>query len=411
MARPFSLRTMPLIVACGNNWAANARGSCGTATCRCTSGSSIWRPRRRSIMGGVPGTQPSATDAAIARQSALTQVQGAQAPPAVDSRTIPSFASSGRTSAAYPGGNVSAETSRPGSSSAAATAPDNWLGGDGTHGYGPNGHERAKPPEILDSQRDAAAEGTADSPITWLFEPESFTPLAKLAHGTYYPIFTDHIGTPLLMQTRSGYDVWEADTGVWGELRQTRGVPTACPFRFPGQYEDEETGLYYNRFRYYDPDAGAYITQDPIGLLGGLALYGYVQDPTTWVDPLGLSGIGGCGDASGGGAKFIVGPNGTAVHRSQAEMVESIQGAGARRVGPTTNTTESGTIYQMDTPGGPMEVRVMEGRAGGGPFQDRRTVVTRPGTKEYVNPNGTRIEGAVPKAERKRIGHIHGQSP
>ena len=45
-----------------------------------------------------------------------------------------------------------------------------------------------------------------------------------------------------------------------------------------GQYEDEETGLYYNRFRYYDPSTGAYISQDPIGLAGGSRLYGYVHD-------------------------------------------------------------------------------------------------------------------------------------
>ena len=64
---------------------------------------------------------------------------------------------------------------------------------------------------------------------------------------------------------------------------------TACPWRYPGQYEDSETGLYYNRFRYYDPEAGRYISPDPIGLLGGLNLYGYVHDPLGWIDPLGLN--------------------------------------------------------------------------------------------------------------------------
>jgi len=51
-----------------------------------------------------------------------------------------------------------------------------------------------------------------------------------------------------------------------------------------------ETGLYYNRFRYYDPNLGQYISQDPIGLAGGNpTLYGYVGDTNTWIDPLGLS--------------------------------------------------------------------------------------------------------------------------
>ena len=57
-----------------------------------------------------------------------------------------------------------------------------------------------------------------------------------------------------------------------------------------GQYEDVELGeLYYNRFRYYDSGSGTYISQDPIGLSGGLALYGYVHDSNSWVDVFGLS--------------------------------------------------------------------------------------------------------------------------
>jgi filamentous hemagglutinin len=63
-----------------------------------------------------------------------------------------------------------------------------------------------------------------------------------------------------------------------------------CPFRYQGQYEDEETGLYYNRFRYYDPDTGNYISQDPIGLAGGNpTIYGYVSDTNNWIDILGLT--------------------------------------------------------------------------------------------------------------------------
>jgi RHS repeat-associated protein len=67
------------------------------------------------------------------------------------------------------------------------------------------------------------------------------------------------------------------------------GEKAACPFRWPGQYEDDETGLYYNRFRYYDPQAGEYVSQDPIRLGGGLRLHGYVADPLHGFDGLGLS--------------------------------------------------------------------------------------------------------------------------
>jgi RHS repeat-associated protein len=59
-------------------------------------------------------------------------------------------------------------------------------------------------------------------------------------------------------------------------------------FRYQGMYEDAETGLYYNRFRYYDCDTGSYISQDPIGLNGGLSLYSYVHNPNYWVDVFGL---------------------------------------------------------------------------------------------------------------------------
>uniref|UniRef100_UPI002B1DA48D RHS repeat-associated core domain-containing protein n=1 Tax=Pseudomonas glycinae TaxID=1785145 RepID=UPI002B1DA48D len=61
------------------------------------------------------------------------------------------------------------------------------------------------------------------------------------------------------------------------------------PLRFQGQYFDEESGLHYNRHRYYDPDVGRYLTPDPVKLAGGLNQYRYVPNPTGWVDPLGLS--------------------------------------------------------------------------------------------------------------------------
>lgn len=63
----------------------------------------------------------------------------------------------------------------------------------------------------------------------------------------------------------------------------------SCNLRFAGQYADEESGLHYNRHRYYDTETGQYLSPDPIGLLGGLNPYGYVANPLRWVDPLGLA--------------------------------------------------------------------------------------------------------------------------
>ena len=134
----------------------------------------------------------------------------------------------------------------------------------------------------------AASLGVAEMPITWLFEPGSFAPLAKLVDGQAFAIVTDYLGTPQAMFDSAGREVWGADVDAYGELRNLRGEKQACPFRWPGQYEDAETGLYYNRFRYYLAEQGQYISQDPIGLLGGSALYGYVQNPIDGSDPLGL---------------------------------------------------------------------------------------------------------------------------
>ncbi|MCP9270521.1 DUF3990 domain-containing protein, partial [Xenorhabdus sp. XENO-1] len=62
-----------------------------------------------------------------------------------------------------------------------------------------------------------------------------------------------------------------------------------CNLRFMGQYADAETGLYYNRFRYYDHETGQYLTPDPLNLGGGFNPYGYVHNPVRFVDPFGLT--------------------------------------------------------------------------------------------------------------------------
>lgn len=65
------------------------------------------------------------------------------------------------------------------------------------------------------------------------------------------------------------------------------------PIRFQGQFYDNETGLHYNRFRYYDSDVGMFIQRDPIGLLGGNNVFQYANNPVQFIDPLGLSAQGG----------------------------------------------------------------------------------------------------------------------
>lgn len=98
----------------------------------------------------------------------------------------------------------------------------------------------------------------------------------------------DHLGTPRELTDAQGNVVWSGRYKAWGRLLYVEGE-IAQPLRFQGQYEDQETGLFYNRYRYYEPDCGRYLSQDPIGILGGLNGYAYATNPIQWSDPLGLA--------------------------------------------------------------------------------------------------------------------------
>ncbi|WP_200891870.1 RHS repeat-associated core domain-containing protein, partial [Citrobacter rodentium] len=99
----------------------------------------------------------------------------------------------------------------------------------------------------------------------------------------------DHRGLPLALIRRDGGTAWQAEYDEWGNvLREDNPEGLEQLIRLPGQQYDEETGLYYNRHRYYDPQQGRYITQDPTGLRGGWNPYTYPLNPVTEIDPLGL---------------------------------------------------------------------------------------------------------------------------
>jgi len=128
----------------------------------------------------------------------------------------------------------------------------------------------------------------AASLTTWIFDAESAVPAAKIVDGKSYSIITDHLGTPCQAFDDDGDMVWSCELDIYGKVRKLAGDKTFIPFRYQGQYEDEETGLFYNRHRYYSPEEGIYISQDPIAPFGGLRFYSYVKDPNSWVDIFGL---------------------------------------------------------------------------------------------------------------------------
>lgn len=146
--------------------------------------------------------------------------------------------------------------------------------------------------------------GSAATVTTWEYLPGSWTPVSQCVGGDdvdarFYAIVSDLVGAPTELVTPDGRRVaWtSAEATVWGAPRHKAANNSAkygtaevdCPIRFPGQYADDETGLHYNRHRYYDPAAGRYTTTDPLGLAPADDPHGYVLNPTGWADPLGLT--------------------------------------------------------------------------------------------------------------------------
>ncbi|TWC12575.1 RHS repeat-associated protein, partial [Pseudomonas sp. SJZ085] len=153
------------------------------------------------------------------------------------------------------------------------------------------------------------AESSRQHHRSYLYEPGTFRPLALLdgkglnACPFYYHL--DHLGTPQELTNYGGQIVWSARYHGYGKVRAIEhggGEQLEQPLRFQGQYHDLESGLHYNRHRYYNPETGRYLTPDPSKLAGGLNGYRYTLNPTGWVDPLGLvdcPGKGGCRPAVG----------------------------------------------------------------------------------------------------------------
>ncbi|MGL4924677.1 RHS repeat-associated core domain-containing protein [Aeromonas sp. 30P] len=126
---------------------------------------------------------------------------------------------------------------------------------------------------------------------SFIYEPGSFKPLVQLeGEGVDAEVFhyqLDHLGTPLALTRDNGATAWQVRYRAYGNVWREEIAEVATPLRFQGQYFDAETGLHYNRHRYYQPETGRFITSDPIGLAGGLNNYQYAPNPTGWVDPLG----------------------------------------------------------------------------------------------------------------------------
>ncbi|AVB18210.1 MULTISPECIES: RHS repeat-associated core domain-containing protein [Pseudomonas syringae group] len=202
----------------------------------------------------------------------------------------------------------------------------------------------------------------------YLYEPGSYAPLARVDQregedkNKVYYYHTDQIGTPLEMTDAEGHIVWQAKYAPWGLIKQLVVNEVEQNLRFQGQYFDVETGLHYNTFRYYDPEIGRFITQDPIGLSGGDNLYLYAPNPYGWVDPWGLC------NSSSGGAK---GAGDWA--KLSGKLTEATKGKGNFGIG-------SGTREQADVMG---KAWVGDGYK---VASDGKTLVSENGLRQYRPP-------------------------
>ena len=140
-----------------------------------------------------------------------------------------------------------------------------------------------------------------DGRYTYIYtDPDSYEPLAQIRdwttkdgkkrQQTHY-FHCDQIGIPREMTDKDGNLLWFGNYTGWGRLKEETKVTDSAyqPFRLQNQYADRETGLHYNFFRYYDPDAGRFVNQDPIGLWGGENFYQFAENVTGWIDPYGLA--------------------------------------------------------------------------------------------------------------------------
>ncbi|KVW88252.1 RHS repeat-associated core domain-containing protein [Burkholderia cepacia] len=162
----------------------------------------------------------------------------------------------------------------------------------------------------------------------YVYEPGSFVPVAQAVrqdaielpdqpeYGDYYrqdedplwlppppppPINSlawyqcDHLGTPQELTDEQSEIAWAAEYRAWGVVKEAlrkasdSRVERHNPIRFQGQYHDRETGLHYNRYRYYDPEVGRFVGRDPIGYAGGINVYEFGPNPNEYLDPLGLT--------------------------------------------------------------------------------------------------------------------------
>lgn len=237
---------------------------------------------------------------------------------------------------------------------------------------------------LAEASGPVTAEEPADALETlYLHEPGTFRPAALVRHGRagaadqVYHYHLDRLGTPQEVTNDNGQVAWQATLKAWGGVAAVSVAEVENPLRFQGQYHDAETGLHYNRFRYYSPSEGRFVHEDPIRLSGGSNLAAYAANPLQWIDPLGLACTRGMG--------------GRALSQSQQAEFDAF-GARAKSAGLVENPNRTGSWGRIGESGKYEEVARIDVGEPGAPGWGGKTHIHIDGGEDHL-PLDTPIPG------------------
>ena len=210
--------------------------------------------------------------------------------------------------------------------------------------------------------------GTGDEVLsTYLFEDTTFEPMLHLRGPASLPssehaavmYVNDVSGFPRGLLDGKGRLVGELQRSAFGLAEQSGTPDSYTPLRLQGQYDDDEMGLCYTRFRYFEPSSGSFISADPLGLLARTNFFGWPVNPISGLDPFGLDWNYRLREAGPGGPG-----TGRVYYHGRASDKQTPASVMARHAGPKSVGTDGSRF---------------------GPT-DRLEVVTPPGT----SPSATR---------------------